>query len=459
MGASDPSSTHAFPGAEEVPWSSALLTITLDDLQEHEFNPRQTQNPKYQEIKDSIRHRGIGRPLVVTRPPGATKFVLQEGGGTRLQILRELWEETGDPAYYRPHCVLAPWKGETDLLASHIVENEMRGSMMTIERALAAQRLREKIEARDQKSLSLRQLAKAFAHIGWKMDFSYLSKLLYAANDLFPLIPKALWAGLGLTRINELRRLGNAYQLLCTEQGMTKEASLQHWRESLWKNDSEDFSVDDLCTEMNRTLASELHSFENTIQAELDSILAGEPPLAPTPRPPDPSPKQPSPQETATRPTSSPIRLRASQGRIFRLANQLATRARHSIRTIIPSHDRPQKPAGYGYFPILLAPGQLAGMDFRDKTLYLYLFLVSGWNCDAYPGVGKKCSPLSKLFARQHLNDSNCAAIYQYRTTLSEEAKLMTSLEKAICKLREQVRLLYGTEICLWQPSNQEIQP
>lgn len=47
------------------------MVVTLDDLRPYELDPRITRNPLYDEIKASIRERGLDAPPSITRRPGA----------------------------------------------------------------------------------------------------------------------------------------------------------------------------------------------------------------------------------------------------------------------------------------------------------------------------------------------------------------------------------------------------
>ncbi len=49
----------------------------------------------------------------VTRIPESEPdiYIFSDGGNTRYQILKELWEETGDQRFYRIHVLFKPWPG------------------------------------------------------------------------------------------------------------------------------------------------------------------------------------------------------------------------------------------------------------------------------------------------------------------------------------------------------------
>jgi ParB family protein of integrating conjugative element (PFGI_1 class) len=60
-----------------------------------------TRNPAYEDIKASIRERGLDAPPAITRRPGEPHYIIRNGGNTRLAILRELWSETKDERFFR----------------------------------------------------------------------------------------------------------------------------------------------------------------------------------------------------------------------------------------------------------------------------------------------------------------------------------------------------------------------
>lgn len=91
------------------PIAETQVIATLDELAPYELDPRLTRNPRYDEIKESIRERGLDAPLVITRRPGGKHYIIRNGGNTRLAILRELWTETKDERCFRIPCLFRPW--------------------------------------------------------------------------------------------------------------------------------------------------------------------------------------------------------------------------------------------------------------------------------------------------------------------------------------------------------------
>src|SRR5690606_27391251 len=114
-----------------------------------------------------IRERGLDHRFNVTRRKPEGQYMIADGGNTRLQALRELWEETGDEKFYRHDVVFKPWVDDEHALAGHLVENDQRGEMKMIERALAAQIWIGMIEEREESTLSQRKACEIMNKAGW----------------------------------------------------------------------------------------------------------------------------------------------------------------------------------------------------------------------------------------------------------------------------------------------------
>ncbi|MBL1881088.1 chromosome partitioning protein ParB, partial [Klebsiella pneumoniae] len=99
--------------------------LTLEQLQPNPDNPRQGRNPRYEEIKSSIRARGLDSVPKVTKAPGSEFYIFSDGGNTRYQILSELWQETQDERFFRLHVLFKPWPGRLQCLIGHLAENEV----------------------------------------------------------------------------------------------------------------------------------------------------------------------------------------------------------------------------------------------------------------------------------------------------------------------------------------------
>ncbi|EOE0842199.1 ParB family protein [Pseudomonas sp. NPDC077186] len=205
------------PAAQALsdPVTDTPMVVTLDDLRPYELDPRLTRNPLYDEIKTSIRERGLDAPPPITRRPGAEHFIIRNGGNTRLAILRELWSETKDERFFRIPCLFRPWpeRGEIVALTGHLAENELHGSLTFIERALGVEKARELYELDSGKTLSQSELARRLSTDGYPIQQSHISRMQDTVRYLLPTIPNVLYNGLGRHQVERLAVLRKACEL------------------------------------------------------------------------------------------------------------------------------------------------------------------------------------------------------------------------------------------------------
>lgn len=192
------------------PISDTPMVLTLDQVLPWHDNPRTTRNPKYDELKESIRHRGLDTPPPVTRRPGEDKYRIRNGGNTRLEILNELYKETGDERYFRINCLFRPWdkqRGEIIALTGHLAENDLKGDLKFIERAVGIQKAKAWYEEEKGEPVGIRELSRKLTDDGYPVSHSHISKMLDAVEILLPAIPVMLYSGLGKPQIEKLLSL------------------------------------------------------------------------------------------------------------------------------------------------------------------------------------------------------------------------------------------------------------
>jgi len=199
------------PDAEALsdPIADTPMTVTLDQLRPYDLNPRVTRNPRYAEIKASIRQRGLDASPAITRRPDDSRYIIRNGGNTRLAILNELWAETKDEVFFRIQCLFRPWpeRGEIVALTGHLAENELHGGLTFIERALGVEKARELYQAESDTVLTQTELAKRLSADGYPITQSQISRMQDAVTHLLPAIPTVLYSGLGRPQIERLTAL------------------------------------------------------------------------------------------------------------------------------------------------------------------------------------------------------------------------------------------------------------
>ena len=180
-----------------LPVSEMAMVVTLDQLQPNPDNPRKSRNPSYDDIKASIKARGMDQVPKITRNPDYPDvFIFSDGGNTRYQILCELWQETGDERFYRIHTIFKPWQGRLKNLIGHLAENEVRGDLTYIEKAFGVHEARVIWEAQLERTVTLRELSDLLNQEGYPIDYSSISRMEDTLNYLYPHIPLLLDKGM-----------------------------------------------------------------------------------------------------------------------------------------------------------------------------------------------------------------------------------------------------------------------
>jgi len=129
------------------------------------------------------------------------------GGNTRLRILKELWEETGNEKYFRINCKFVPWVDESQVLIDHLSENDNRSDYIFIDRAKGICELYERLESEEEGTLSQRAFISRMLDLGYpKLSRQQLLRFQYAV-ELYEYIPEALDGGMHLRAIDRLKDL------------------------------------------------------------------------------------------------------------------------------------------------------------------------------------------------------------------------------------------------------------
>ena len=322
--------SHTGPATESPsdPIADTPLIVTLDELLPYELDPRITRNPLYEEIKASIRERGLDAPPPITRRPGADHYIIRNGGNTRLAILRELWAETKEERFFRLTCLFRPWpkRGEIIALTGHLAENELHGGLSFIERALGVQKARELYEQETSKQLSQSELARRLKSDGYPVPQPHISRMQEAIQYLLPTIPTLLYAGLGRHQVEQLTSLRRAAERIWSARGSEVNQRIDFptlFQDVLILFDGAagGFSVQRVQDELIGQMADLLQVEYDTLVFEImDSdrrwqVLSGEPAPPPesTAATPTPKPLPPSPTSGATPPSPSEAPTPAGQ--------------------------------------------------------------------------------------------------------------------------------------------------
>lgn len=280
------------------PIADTPMNVTLDQLHPYDHDPRVKRNPAYEEIKVSIRERGLDAPPAITRRPGEEHFIIRNGGNTRLAILRELWAETKQERFFRISCLFRPWpeRGEIVALTGHLAENELRGGLTFIERALGVEKAREFYEQETGGTLTQSELARRLTADGYPVQQSHISRMQDAIRYLLPAIPTVLYGGLGRHQVERLAVLRKACERTWEQCALGRHlavdfASLFQDVLSQFDTQPDGFSLQRVQDELVGQMAELLEADYDTLSLEIDDsenrqrVLTSEPsptsPMAP----------------------------------------------------------------------------------------------------------------------------------------------------------------------------------
>ena len=269
--ADQPSVRRNFP-SEFI--DGSILPIDISMIEPYYANPRIYENPKYEIIKESIRNRGILQRIVVTKAPKSEKFMLCQGGNTRLRALRELYEETHEPRFKTAYCEFREWQGEANLMVGHVVENELRGNLNWHERSKMVLTLREMFEEEMGKEITDREYTNIASEKGITIPRTTLPSSRYTMEVLVKTIPNQLKLGLGRSRTEQIYKTDKALRSICLSDGMTEKEYVQHFHTALAEMDKRPiFDFDLMCSVMATHFCEPLDTVRSYLMAAVDRYV------------------------------------------------------------------------------------------------------------------------------------------------------------------------------------------
>ncbi|MGK2924711.1 MAG: ParB family protein [Lysobacterales bacterium] len=230
------------PGDPIVP-TQLLLDVTK--IRRYEQDPRQHANPQFEEIKASILAQGgINNPLTVTRRPGEEHYIIEAGGNTRLRALQELWEATGDERFHFTHVLFKPWESESQILTRHLIENELRGEMLFVDKARGLEALRRQWAAESGlDDLSRGEFQRRLKAAGFTISGRAIIRLHFVAQ-IAPSLPEATAdSSFGVDVVDRVMALHGAARRFWADNALLEAEFPAAWDRALTESDSPEFSL------------------------------------------------------------------------------------------------------------------------------------------------------------------------------------------------------------------------
>lgn len=212
---------------QQQPLGGMYMNVPVADIDFFEKNPRKHRDEEsYAQIKASIRAMGVQHPVHITQRPGSNRYVLAQGGNTRLQIVKELWEETSDKRWASIPCIFVEYVDEQTIHIQHLIENEQRQEMCFWDKAQAYSEIREIFQGSVGKEISQRQIVTVFATHGLSVSQGLLSLLFFANDKLQPLGNVAV--GLSILKATKISKTYNDLKKRCKDDGKS-EQDFEDW--------------------------------------------------------------------------------------------------------------------------------------------------------------------------------------------------------------------------------------
>jgi len=257
--------------------------VAVTRIQCYEGNPRRGRNPEYDRIKASILVSGLDQTLVITRRPGEENYIVQAGGNTRLEILKELFEASGDEQFHWLDCRFVEWEQESSVLLAHLRENELRGSLTFIDKARAVMAIKSLVaEELHVSNIPLRTVQSFLTDHGYFASHTLISLMAYAVTVLLPILPIALDCGLGKPQVQRIRTLERVGRKVWGLRDAGTDAEFDEIFEALCRrHDSVDWQFEPLRDAVEIEIAEAAEFSIQVIRMEFDCRLAGTEPQIP----------------------------------------------------------------------------------------------------------------------------------------------------------------------------------
>jgi len=212
----------------------------------------------------------------VTQRPGEADYIAHAGGNTRLRILKELFEETGDRRFATVPCVIRPWTREADVLLAHLKENDLRGELTFFDKALAVADAKRFLEEAAGESFTQAQLAEALRQCGYGLSQGLISQMAYAVERLRPILPQALEGGLGRPQVAKIRSLERAVRAIWMDRSVDTELEYDQAFETLCRRyDTPEWDIASLRRALEAEIAERADISIHAVSLEIDARLSG----------------------------------------------------------------------------------------------------------------------------------------------------------------------------------------
>jgi len=165
-------------------------------------------------LKESIRHRGLIEPLVMTRDKETNELVPLGGGRTRLKLLEELYRETGDPKFAVVDCVEVPPKDRFEIELANMLQNRKWSRKRFVAKALEVFEIIRLHEHETNQKLTETQARNWLYTNGYCISKTRFNEMHFVARVLKLVFPNALSKNLNKRDVIFIRQLYRSMQII-----------------------------------------------------------------------------------------------------------------------------------------------------------------------------------------------------------------------------------------------------
>lgn len=230
------------------------------------------------DLKNSISNRGLNQPLVLAKGPTDNGYLLVSGGNTRLKVLQQIHQESNGKQFAQIPALIYTWPGEVQSRLEHSITDDVSQQFTFLEQSqLVIQFTREHLTSDTTTDLDRQEIATKLTQCGYPISKRMIDLMVYAVDQLYPVIPKTLESGSGIWEIDKVRTLEIERQ----ERSLAKGLELQQFQ-AIFKRvattwDGEHWNFDLFKADLDKELAVATQSL--SIVNEEQSIANGEPEL------------------------------------------------------------------------------------------------------------------------------------------------------------------------------------
>ena len=256
-------------------FNGSNMILPVMSVRCYDKNPRQSINPKFQEIKNGIRERRkLPGTLAVTKRPGERDYMLYMGGNTRLLAIQELWQETQDPAFQNIAVTYYEWISEADVISAHLIENEARADTTFWDKATGLMTLKQELESEKGSVLSSTALEDHARKLGMSTNKWSIQNYLFATRYLAPIGPALRIEDLKLLKplLNSQRQLTQQLQLDPTLYDQLLNIELEQCAAEIRQGAA--FDAANLCNRLDQKLAQALKATAEEVRLMMMALSA-----------------------------------------------------------------------------------------------------------------------------------------------------------------------------------------